>query len=46
MILRSWFWHDLTFFGKITVTKSLALPILIQILTVLPNPAVNILKDI
>ena len=46
MILRSWFWHDLIFFGKITVTKSLALPILIQILIVLPNPPVNILKDI
>jgi len=45
-ILSDWCWHDLTFIGKITVIKSLALPILIQSLTVLPNPSDNILKDI
>jgi hypothetical protein len=45
-ILCAWCWRDLTFIGKITVIKSLALPILIQILTVLPNPPDNILKDI
>jgi hypothetical protein len=41
-ILSAWGWRDLTFIGKITIIMSLALPILIQILTVLPN----ILKDI
>ena len=45
-ILCAWCWRDLTFIGKITVIKSLALPILIQILTVLPNPPDNILNDI
>ena len=45
-ILSAWCWRDLTFIGKITVIKSLALPILIQILPVLPNPPDNILKDI
>jgi hypothetical protein len=37
-ILSAWCWSDLTFIGKITVIKSLALPSLIRILTVLPNP--------
>ena len=45
-IQSAWCWRDLTFIGKITIIKSLALPILIQILTVLPNPPDNILKDI
>ena len=45
-MLSAWCCSDLTFIGKITVIKSLELPILIQILTVLPNPPDNILKDI
>jgi len=44
--LSAWCWRDLTFIGKITVIKSLALPIIIQILTVMTNPPDNILKDI
>ena len=37
-LLNSWVYRDLTYMGKITVIKSLALPILIQSMTVLPNP--------
>ena len=37
-LLNSWIYRDLTYMGRITVIKSLALPILIQVLTVLPNP--------
>ena len=45
-LLNSWIYRDLTYLGKITVIKSLALPILIQSLTVLPNPPDDILKEI
>jgi hypothetical protein len=37
-ILSSWAYRDLTYIGRITVIKTLAHPILVQILTVLPNP--------
>ena len=40
-IMSTWGWHDLTFIWKIiklSVIKSLAFPILLQILTVLTNP--------
>ncbi len=45
-LLNSWIYRDLTYVGKITVIKSLALPILTQSLTVLPNPQNTILKEI
>ena len=34
------------YIGKVTVIKTLALPILVQCLTVLPNPPDSILNDI
>jgi len=43
-ILRSWAYRDLTYIGRITVIKTLALPLLVQILTVLPNPPANVMK--
>ena len=45
-LLNSWIYRDLTYIGKITVIKSLALPIIIQSLTVLPNPPSRILTEI
>jgi hypothetical protein len=41
-----WSYRDLTYIGKVTVIKTLALPILVQSLTVLPNPPDSILNDI
>ena len=38
--------RDLTCIGKVTVIKTLVLPILVQCLTVLPNPPDSILNDI
>ena len=40
-LLNSWI-----YLGNITVIKSLALPILIQYLTVLPNPSDKIINEI
>jgi hypothetical protein len=37
---------ELTYIGRITVMKTLTLPILIQSLTVLPNPPEWLIKDI
>ena len=45
-ILNLWSYRDLTYIGKVTVIKTLALPILVQSLTVLPNPPDSILNDI
>ena len=45
-LLNSWHYRDLTYLGKITVIKSLALPIIIQSLTVLPNPPVHIFVEL
>ena len=45
-LLNSWIYQDLTYMGKITAIKSLAMPILIQSLTVLPNPLDKIIKEI
>ena len=45
-LLNSWIYRDLTYIEKITVIKSLAIPILIQSLTVLPNPPYYIIKEI
>ena len=45
-ILNLWSYRDLTYIGKVTVIKTLALPILVQRLTVLPNPPYSVLNDI
>jgi hypothetical protein len=45
-ILSSWAYRDLTYIGRITVIKTLALPLLVQILTVLPNPPAQVIKEI
>jgi hypothetical protein len=45
-ILNLWSYRDLTYIGKVTVIKTLALPILVQCLTVLPNPPDSALNDI
>jgi hypothetical protein len=45
-LLNSWIYRDLTYMGKITAIKSLAMPILIQSLTVLPNPSDKIINEI
>ena len=45
-ILNLWSYRDLTYIGKVTVIKTLALPILVQSLTVLPNSPDSILNDI
>ena len=45
-ILSSWAYRDLTYFGRITVIKTLALPLLVQILTVLPSPPAQVMKEI
>jgi hypothetical protein len=43
---KLWSYRDLTYIGKVTVIKTLALPILVQCLTVLPNSPDSILNDI
>jgi hypothetical protein len=45
-ILNLWSYRVLTYIGKVTVIKTLALPILVQSLTVLPNPPDSIFNDI
>jgi hypothetical protein len=40
------FYRELTYIGRITVIKTRALPILIQSLTVLPNPPEWVIKEI
>ena len=41
-----WSYRDLIHIVKVTVIKTLALPILVQYLTVLPNPPDSVLNDI
>jgi hypothetical protein len=45
-VLNSWIHRELSYVGKITVIKTLALPILTQVLSVLPNPLKETLIDI
>jgi hypothetical protein len=45
-ILILWSYRDLIYIGKVTVIKTLALPILVQCLIVLPNPPDSVLNDI
>ena len=45
-IIQSWNKRSLTLFGKVTIIKSLIVPQLTYLLSVLPNPGQNYLKDI
>jgi len=45
-ILNSWAYRNLTYIGRITVIKTLALAMLVQILTLLPNPPAQGIKEI
>ena len=45
-LLNDWSFRSLSLLGKICVVKTLAMPILIQIFTVLPTPPDNFLKDL
>ena len=45
-VLGCWGYRELTLVGRTTVIKTLALPILVQSLTTLPNPPSDILNDI
>ena len=45
-LLNSWIYRDLVYMGKNTVIKTLVMPLLIQSLTVLPNPSDNIINEI
>ena len=45
-LLNDWSFRNLSLIGRITVIKSLALPILIQCFTVLPDPPSHISKEI
>ena len=45
-IIQSWSKRSLTLFGKVTIIKSLIVPHLTYLLSVLPNPGQNYLKDI
>ena len=44
-LLNDWSFRNLSIMGKVTGVKSLALPILIQILTVLSNPPNHCVKE-
>jgi len=44
--LNLWSTRSLTFYGRITIIKSLALPKLVHLFTSLPNPPANILSKI
>ena len=45
-IIQSWSKRSLTLFGKVTIIKSLIVPQLTYLLSVLPNPGQHYLKDI
>jgi hypothetical protein len=45
-IIQSWCKRSSTLFGKVTIIKSLIVPQLAYLLSVLPNPEQNYLKDI
>ena len=44
--LSPWTYRDLTYIVRITVIKTLALPLLVQIFTILSNPSVQVLTEI
>ena len=45
-LLSDWSFRNISIYGKITVIKTLVLPILVQCFTVLPNPSQDLLKDL
>ena len=45
-LLNLWSYRNLTYIGKTIVIKTLALPLLVQVLTVLPNPPVQVIQEI
>lgn len=45
-LLKDWSLRNISLVGKITVIKSMALPILVQSFTVLPDPPGHIIKEI
>ena len=45
-LFKQWNKRNLTTIGKITVVKSLILPVLNHLFIVLPNPSIEIIKDI
>lgn len=44
-LFNNWTWHNLTIFGKITIIKSLAIPMLVHLLRSLPSPDENFFKE-
>ena len=44
-LLSLWSWRFLSVFGKITVIKTMAMPIIIHLLRALPNPDDNFFKE-
>ncbi len=45
-LLSTWSWRNLTIYGKITVIKSLAVPLLVHLFRALPNPGNDFYKEI
>ena len=45
-LFKQWNKRNLTPIGKITVVKSLILPVLNHLFIALPNPSIEIIKDI
>ena len=45
-LLNDWSLRNISLLGKITVIKTLALPILVQCFTVLPDPLDHIIKSL
>lgn len=45
-LLHDWAFRNLTIFGEVTVVKTLALPILVQCLSVLPDPKTKQFEEI
>ena len=45
-LLEDWLFRNLSIMGKVTVVKTLAFPILVQVLTVLPDPPEDVFKQI
>ena len=45
-LLSTWSWRNLTIYGKITVIKCLAIPLLVHLFRALPNPGNEFYKEI
>ena len=44
--MKDWSFRNLSIMGKVTVVKTLAFPILVQVLTVLPDPPEDVFKEL